>query len=174
MTKLWQNVKYENLGLSYNDVRKFIEQQKTYQLNKQVRKPKEFSNVYATSPLQCVQLDIMIYDIFAYHNYKYVLVVIDVYSRYAVCRPLTNMRMGTLMEKWKDIFDTDFYGNYPKNINADNQINVPEFTDFFTKKGTNLWLSQPEQPHKNAIIERFWRTIALLLQRMREGIKNFD
>ena len=63
---------------------------------------------------------------------------------------------------------------YPKNINCDNQFNVPEFTDFFTKKGTNLWFSQPEQPHKNAIIERFWRTLALLLQRMREGIKNFD
>ena len=78
------------------------------------------------------------------------------------------------MEKLKDIFDNDFSGYYPKNINCDNQFNVPEFTDFFTKKGTNLWFSQPEQPHKNVIIERFWRTLALLLQRMREGIKNFD
>ena len=116
----------------------------------------------------------MIYDRFAYHNYKYVLGVIDVYSRYAVCRALTNMRMETIMTKLKDIFDNDFSGYYPKNINADQQFNVPEFTDFFTKKGTNLWFSQPQQPHKNAIIERFWRTLALLLQRMREGIKSFD
>ena len=53
---------------------------------------------------------------------------------------------------------------YPKNINCDKQFNVPEFRDFFTKKGTNLWFSEPEQPHKNAIIERFWRTLALILQ----------
>ena len=30
------------------------------------------------------------------------------------------------------------------------------------------------QPHKNVIIEGLWRTLALLLQRMREGIKSFD
>ena len=81
--------------------------------------------------------------------------------------------MGTIMEKLKDIFKDDFSG-YPANINADNQFNVPEFTAFFTKQGTILWFSQPDQPHKNSVIERFWRTLALLLQRMREGIKNFD
>ena len=82
------------------------------------------------------------------------------------------MKMATIMSKLRDIFDE--FGFYPANINCDNQFDVPQFTDFFTKKGTNLWFSQPEQPHKNAIIERFWRTLALLIQRMREGIKNFD
>ena len=51
---------------------------------------------------------------------------------------------------------------------------MPEFTNFFTKQGTKLWFSQPERPHKQALIERFWRTLALLLQRMRKGTKNFD
>jgi hypothetical protein len=88
------------------------------------------------------------------------------------------MIMETIMSKLKEIFD-DFSSHsgqsgYTKNINCDNQFNVPEFRDFFTKKGTNLWFSEPEQPHKNAIIERFWRNLALLIQIMREGIKNFD
>ena len=171
-TKLWQRVKEEGIPVSQSDVRRFLEQQKPYELYKQVKRLTEFSNVYADHPLQCVQIDIMIYDRFAYHNYKYVLGAIDVYSRYAICRPLTNMRMGTIMEKLKEMFEE--LGGVPENINADNQFNVPEFTDFFTKNGTNLWFSQPDQPHKNAVIERFWRTLALLLQRMREGIKNFD
>ena len=64
------------------------------------------------------------------------------------------------------------YLDFPK-ISIVITFNVPEFTDFFTKKGTNLWFSQPSQPHKQALIERFWGTLALLLQRMREGIKNF-
>jgi hypothetical protein len=85
--------------------------------------------------------------IWAYRNYKYVLGVIDVYTRYAARRPLTNIRMGTIMEKLKEIFDDSFSVYYPENINCDNQFNVPEFTDFFTKKGTNLWFSQPDQPH---------------------------
>ena len=35
-----------------NDVRKWLEQQKPYELHKQVQKPKEFSNIYAERPLQ--------------------------------------------------------------------------------------------------------------------------
>ena len=87
----------------------------------------------------------MVYDRFQYHSYKYVIGVIDVYSRYDVCRPLTNMIMTTIMYKLKDIFE-ELGGFYPENINCDNQFDVPEFADFFTKKGTNLWFSQPEQP----------------------------
>ena len=150
LKKLWERVKEENIGASYNDVRRFLEQQKPYEVYKQVQKPIEFSNVYAEYPLQSDQLDIMIYDRFAYHNYKYVIGVIDVYSRYASCKALTNMRMETIMEKLKDMFEE--LGGFPENINADQQFNVPEFTDFFTKKGTNLWFSQPSQPHKQALI----------------------
>ena len=101
LEKLWKRVKEETIPASYNDVRKFLEQQKPYELHKQVTRPKDFSNIYADHPLQCVQIDIMIYDRFAYHNYKYLLGVIDAYSRYAVCKALTNMRMGTIMEKLK-------------------------------------------------------------------------
>jgi hypothetical protein len=46
--------------------------------------------------------------------------------------------MDTIMKDLKDIFDNDFEG-YPENI----------------KKGTNLYFLQPNQPHKNAVIERF-------------------
>jgi hypothetical protein len=63
---------------------------------------------------------------------------------------------------------------YPENINGDRQFDVPAFTKFFTEHGTKLWFSEPEQPHKNASIERFWRALALLLQRMRVATKNFD
>ena len=41
-------------------------------------------------------------------------------------------------------------------------------------KELKLYFSQPSQPHKNALIEIVWRMLALLLQRMRHGIKNFD
>ena len=40
LKKLWERVKEENIPVSYNDVRKFLEQQKPYELHKQVKKPK--------------------------------------------------------------------------------------------------------------------------------------
>ena len=87
---------------------------------------------------------------------------------YADCRAMTNMRMDTIMEKVQDIFDNTFSG-YPENINCNNKFNNKQFIDFFTSKGTRLYFSQPVQPNKNSVIERWGRTLALLLQRMREG-----
>jgi hypothetical protein len=84
-------------------LKKILEQQETYQINKQVKKPKEFSNVIADFPLQSVQLDICIYDRFQIHNYKYIIGMIDVYSRFVVAKPLTNMRMETIMKSVKGI-----------------------------------------------------------------------
>ena len=105
----------------------------------------------------------MIYERFKIHNSKYIIGVIDIYSRRVACRAMTNMRMDTIMDDLKDMFENDF-GGYPENINADNEFNNKEFVDYFTSKGTRIW---SYQYHKNSVIERFWRTLALLLQRMR-------
>ena len=130
LSKLWKRVEELGLKISYNDLRKILEQQETYQINKQVRKPKEFSNVVANHPLESVQLDICIYDRFQLHKYKYIIGMIDVYSRFVVARPLTNMRMNTIMSSVKEMIDE--LGDYPKNLNCDNQFNVPAFTKFFS------------------------------------------
>ena len=107
LSKLFARLKEEGIPASYNDVKKFLEQQKPYELHKRVVKPKEFSNVYADHPLQCTHLDIMIYARNEIHNYKYIIGVIDIYSRHVSCRPLTNMRMKTIMDNLKDIFEND-------------------------------------------------------------------
>ena len=85
------------------------------------------------------------------------------YSRYAVCRPLTNLKVETLINAMKSIFDEfeDITGERPKNINADNEFNNHKFNEYFTEQNIHPWFSQPDQLHKNAIIERFWRTLAL-------------
>jgi transposase InsO family protein len=98
--------------------------------------------------------------------------MIDVYSRFVVAKSRTNKRMETIMKSVKEMIEE--IGDYPENLNCDNQFNVPSFTKFFSEHGTKLWFSQPEQPYKNAVIEIFWRTLALLLQIMRSGTKNFN
>ena len=173
LTKLWERVKEQGIPVSYNDVKRFLEQQKPSELHKQVVRPKEFSNVYADHPLQCTHLDIMIYARNEIHNYKYIIGVIDIYSRCVACRAMTNLRMKAIMDDLKDMFENDFE-DYPENINCDNEFNNKEFVDYFTSKGTQLWFSQPDQPHKNSVIERLWGTLAKILERMRTGIKNFD
>ncbi len=167
-SKLWYRIKQEGIPLSQGDVKRFLEQQKPYELHKQVRRPTEFSNVYADYTLQCTQMDIMVYRRFEVHSYKYVIGVIDVYSRKVGCRAMTNYELETCMDNVKDIFENDF-GGYPENMNTDNQFNRKAFIDFFTSKGTRLWFSLPDQKNtKNSLIERFWGTLAKILERARE------
>ena len=162
---MWRKVKEE--GIEF-----FLEEQETYQINKPVKRHHEFSTIMAYFPLQCVQLDICVYDRYAINNYKYILGVIDDYSRYVICKALTNMRMDTIMSKLKEIFEE--FGYYPKKYKMRPTIQQEGFADFFTNKGTRLWFSQPEQPHKNALIEIFLRTLARILQRARNAIKGFN
>ena len=118
----------------------YDEQQETYQMNKQVHKPKEFSNIVAEHPLQSTHLVIMIYDRYQYHNYNYVIGLTDVYSRFVVARPVTNMRMSIILSNLKEMCEelSEQAGNkkthYPENINFDNQFNIPEFTSFSPNK----------------------------------------
>ena len=161
LPKFYQRVKEFGIDASYNDVRKFLELEEPYQRTKQVHRPREFSNTYATAPLQCIQIDLMISDRYAIHQYKYIIGAIDVYSRFAVARPLTNMRISTLMENLKDMFEeiSNIIGKkktqYPENINADQQFNKPEFVNFFAKQGTKLWFSQPNQNIINQLLKDF-------------------
>ena len=111
MPKLWQRMKQQGIKVSYNDMKIIIEQEETYQIHKQVKNPKEFSNVEAYHPFQCTQADIMVYDRFQLHKYKYVLGVIDVYSRFVSCRSLTNMRVSTILDAFHSIFKE--FGQYP-------------------------------------------------------------
>ena len=40
LNKLWNRLKDDKIDIYFNDLKKILEQQETYQLNKQVKKPK--------------------------------------------------------------------------------------------------------------------------------------
>jgi len=164
--KLWKRVTEVGIKLSYGDVERFLEQQQPYELHKQENRPEEFSHIYADKILQCTQMDVMIYNKFEFNHYKYVLGVIDVYSRRVACRAMTHNDEETVMKNLEDIFVNDFKG-LPDNINCDNQFTYLDRYDFL--KGARKWFSLPHERIKNSIIERFWRTLSLLLARMREA-----
>ena len=65
-------------------------------------------------------MDIMIYDRFEYHKYNCLLNVIDVHSRFAMSKALTNHRAGTIVESLKEMFDEY---QYPKYCHDD----IPKF-----------------------------------------------
>ncbi|MFN4152175.1 MAG: hypothetical protein ACK4IX_14635 [Candidatus Sericytochromatia bacterium] len=96
------------------------------------------------------------------------LVIIDVNSRYVQAKPLTNRRNETILESIKMIFDKM---GKPKVLNCDNEFNTKLLNDYFESNNITVHYNQPYEINKNAIVERFNRTIAMMLTRWRETTK---
>lgn len=147
------------------DVEAFIKAQPTWQLNKQPRRPSMFRSVIAPRPGHNFQVDILVYDRYKMNNYKYILTVIDVHSRYAAARALTNREAPTIKSNLQSIFEEM---GVPLNINCDQEFSrAHAIRDWLGGLGVTIYESETDQPYKNAIVERFNRTLATLLQKWR-------
>lgn len=99
------------------------------------------------------------------NRYRYILTCIDVHSRYAAARAMTNRNAPTIKQHLESIFDEM---GYPQNINCDQEFSqAAVLRNWLMSKDITLWVSETDQPYKNAIVERFNRTLAELLQRWR-------
>jgi hypothetical protein len=169
--KFYKKLKIIDPKTKFKDVKAFVDKQYTAQVTKPFKKPSHFSSIVSPAVGNNYQMDILVYDRYEYHNYKYILCCIDVFSRYVACRAMTNRQMSTIISNVKSIFEEL---GIPKNLNCDNEFNKKEFNDLIEKDNIKVFYSQPDEINKNAIIERFNRTIAELMQRWRTATHRYD
>ena len=159
------------LDVSRKLVKELIDSQFFYQVNRKERKPKKFNTVYADRVFKSCQMDIMDYTRYEYYGYKYIFCFIDVYSRYGWAFALTNHRTETILDKMTEIFDE--VGMYPENINCDLEFNTDLIQSFAKKHNIKFHFSEAYDIVKNAVVERWNRTIAGLLQKYRTATKKY-
>ena len=71
MDKLYKKVLENDIDLSKKEVQEFYNSQPINQVMRPPRKTKIYNTVYAHYPGEIYQMDIIIYDRYTYHNYKY-------------------------------------------------------------------------------------------------------
>lgn len=145
----------------------FLDHQLTVQLNKQTKLPSTYSTYWVHNIRDNYQIDLMVYDRFPFNNYKYILCVIDIKSRYAQAEPLTNRSMPSIIEALKKICE---HMGWPKGISADREFDKTAIKNLFNQHAggnATFQFSDPEQIHKNPIVERWHRTLAGRLQKWR-------
>jgi len=169
--KLYKKLKKSIPEIRLTDVQRFLAKQYTSQLNRAVKKPKEYSSIISEGPRNNYQIDILVYDRYAFKNYKYILCCVDVYSRYAACRSMTSRTMETIIKNINSIMEEM---GWPKNINCDNEFNKKQFNELTAKHNIRVWYSEPDEINKNAIVERFNRTIAERIQLWRTATDKYD
>lgn len=171
LNRFYKILKEQKKYISIEKIKKFLEDKKVHQLNRKIKRPKKYNTIISHSILSNMQMDIMIYDRYEFNKYKYILNIVDVYSRYAFSFALTNREINNMINKLQTLFDKI---GYPKNINCDNEFNTIAFNNFAKKNNINMYFSYPNEPNKNSIVERFNRTLADMLQRVRIGSGNYD
>jgi hypothetical protein len=164
--KLYLKLKKIQPNITLKHVKDYIDKQFVYQVNKQQRRPKQFNSITADYPRQKYQMDIIVYNRYKIHNYQYILMVIDVYSRYLTARPMTNRTNRTIMENIKDIFEEI---GKPENISCDNEFDTRLFQQYCMSNDIKVVFTEPYEINKNAIVERANGTITRLLQKIRVG-----
>lgn len=165
LSNLYKKVKEKDPNISISDVRDWLSKQATYQVNRQDKKPKMFNSIYAPKPFYNFQIDIIVYDRFEVDKYKYILCVVDTYSRYAVCKALTNRENPTIVKMLEEIFKE--MGGVPERVNCDNEFDTTLINNLWKKHNVRVYYSNPSEVNKNSIVERFNRTLITLLQKFR-------
>ena len=145
-------------GLSTKTVKTWLRKQPTYTLHRQARKTYPTRQYIVHDIDEQWQADLADVSLLAQDNggYRYILTVIDIFSRYAWSRPLKTKKGEEVAAAFKDIFDE---GRIPKRIQSDQG---KEFENRHVRalfQQHNIELFSVKSAYKAAMVERFNRTL---------------
>jgi hypothetical protein len=169
-TKLYKKLKESGHDFTHKEVDDYVKKQAVTQMTHRTVKPKRFSTVQANYPRNIYQMDIIVYDRYKINNYAYILVVIDIYSRFLSTRAMTSRKGQVIFDHFKSII-TDM--GMPDKIECDNEFNTSLFNKYFDDNEITPIFSDPSQLYKNAIVERVNGTISNQLQKVRITTNNY-
>jgi len=169
--KFKQKIKEEKIHISNKELKDFYDKQAINQVLKPIKKQKKFNSFVANYAGHIYQIDIMNYDRYSFKHYKYILVVIDIFSRYIQAKPMTNRKLETIIINFENIIKIM---GPPYKIEADNEFNRKEFIKLLDYYNIKYKFSDAYEINKNPIVERVNGTIAKMLQKIRVVFKKYD
>jgi len=152
-------------GVRTKSVQDYLQNEPSYTLHRNHRlRANQYRKTKAFYPLDIMQADLLTLDeLQRRHNtpYKYILLAISVFSRYAYAIPLRSKRGVEVAQAIESILEKDSY----KKIQTDrgSEFVNPHVAKVLEKYSTLLYHSH--SPIKAALAERLIRTIRLLISR---------
>ena len=150
---------FKNKGITYDEVRNFIQNQESSQLFKKKKRIAHYFPITANFKFEILQIDLVdMSDIAtANKNYKYLLVAIDVFSRYAFVYPLRSKSAEYITEVMQELIEE----TAPTIINTDlgSEFISSEFKKIITRQGIEINYIGVHEHKKIGIIDRFVRTL---------------
>ena len=177
----WERVKENKIKATYSQVKEFYQKEPTNQIYKEV-KPKIRSSIMAFKVGEFIQADLMEIRKFKFKNsnFKYLLNVVDVYSRYAWSFPIKSkqskevaLHLELVYEDIKKHEETS-----PQTLTTDSgkefiNKSVNKLNEKYNIKHYTIVSKGAAYPTRTAIVERFNRTLWGLIARYTETVDTF-
>ena len=166
--KLWERMKKMGYNVTLKAVKEAVGSQEIDQVFRQIqRKRINYSAIISPGKRNNFQMDLLELPRFkkANENYRYVMVCIDVWSRYAVAVPLKKKETQHMIRAWKKVVSEM---GLPRNLNTDLEGAVMggPFQGLLKEQGIKHWAWGPENKANNQVIERLNRTLRQTLRKM--------
>ena len=148
-----------NKNITYKEVKTFIQAQEPTQLFKKQKQIKHYFPITAKFKFKILQKDLGdMSDIATSNkNYKYLLVAIDVFSRYAFVIPLRSKSTEFVGEALKEIiYETQ---SYIINCDLGSEFISKNFQTLLAREGAEINYVPVHEHKKIAIVDRFVRTL---------------
>ena len=144
-----------------------MQKQETYQTHKQQKLPKSFFPITSHYENQVIQIDLADMQELATKNknVKYLLCVIDVFTRYAWVIPLKNKVESTITDAMSELLHD--LKPKPEIINCDNgsEFISASFKSLCVKYKIKINYAQKGDHHKLGVVDRFIRTLRDLMEK---------
>jgi transposase InsO family protein len=147
-----------NLNISRNDVREWLRSQETYTLHKPVRKNYPRTRVFVAGIDDQFEADLGDFQSLSAQNdnYRFLLVCIDCFSKYAWVRAVKNKTGPVVTSAFRDILEQGRVPNYLHTDQGTEFLNS-HFRKLMRQYGIQFFTTNSET--KASIAERFIRTL---------------
>jgi hypothetical protein len=153
-------------GIDPKKLKMFLQNQETYQLNKPSIQPKTFYPIRSNFPYERIQADLL--DMAGNYSgypkqlnkgYRYILTVIDVFTRKTFARPLKSKEEKEILDKFIEILKE--MDSIPSILETDNESAIKGnlFNTFCKKNKIVQFFVSPSDYKGKGVIERFNKTI---------------
>jgi ribosomal protein L21E len=170
LDRLYKILKDNDENVSRKDVQKFLNKQYEYEMLKvKQKKKKKFGHITAFSYQQFAQMDI--FDLSKYStrnkNYKYILAVIDVFSRKVFARPMKKKDTEDVLINLTSIFEENKYMPRMLTTDTDKAFMSNKFQQFLNRYGIIHDDVIAENDHiALGIIDRFALTLKVIFNKL--------
>ena len=163
--KLYEKVSRDFAGITVNDVDAYLKRQPAYQLNRKVVKLKSVRPLALKRPLAQFQMDIVDMSDLAGHNRqrRYLLNIIDCFSRKAWSFALTNRTGASIAQQLRGLFES---GQIPSVLHSDNgtEFTSAEVAAVCGGYAVKQVFGLPYKSTSQGTVERFNATLRQLIR----------